>query len=299
MGKFTGSIDTNQKLGRLRAYLQAYSIALKDYGFERIYIDAFAGTGSRTETRAALPLFGPEMAEPEEVDTPGSARLALSIEPPFQAYAFIEKDRGRFAELQKLKELHPDRHIALKHGDANQYVRQLCERIPWNRRQGGISGMRGVVFLDPYGMEVEWATVEAIAATHALDCWYFFPLSGLYRNAPHDPAKRETKKDERLDRVLGATDWRHRWYQHSFERADMFESETEAIRRADVDRIEAYVKERLQTVFKGAVLDPYRLRHNNNAPMASLFFAVSNPSPAAVELATRIAGHILRRGNSS
>jgi three-Cys-motif partner protein len=149
MPKFTGSIDTSDKLARLRAYLQAYSIALKDQGFERIYIDAFAGSGSRTETRAALPLLGPELAQPQEVDTPGSARIALSVDPPFQAYAFIEKDRGRYAELEKLKEQHPELKIALKQGDANKYVRQLCERVPWNTRQAGIKGMRGVVFLDP------------------------------------------------------------------------------------------------------------------------------------------------------
>lgn len=299
MPKFTGSIDTNDKLARLREYLQSYSIALKNQGFERIYIDAFAGSGSRTETKAALPLFGPELAEPQEVDTPGSASIALSIEPPFQAYAFIEKDGRRFAELEKLKTLHPERQIALKQGDANKYVQQLCKQVPWNVRQAGIKGMRGVIFLDPYGMEVEWSTVEAIARTEALDCWYFFPLSGLYRNAPHDPAKREAKKDDLLDRVLGATDWRERWYEHSTEREDMFETETDAVRRADVDAIEAYVKERLQSIFKGLVMPPRRLRHNNGAPMASLFFAVSNPSPAAVDLARRMAGHILSRGISS
>jgi len=54
--------------------------------------------------------------------------------------------------------------------------------------------MRGVIFLDPYGMEVSWETVEAIARTEALDCWYFFPLSGLYRNAPKDPLKLDQSK---------------------------------------------------------------------------------------------------------
>jgi three-Cys-motif partner protein len=148
-------------------------------------------------------------------------------------------------------------------------------------------------------MEVEWSTVQAIGRTQALDCWYFFPLSGLYRNLPHDPTKLDADKERSLDRVLGATDWRERWYTHSIER-DMFENEAQATVRADVDAIEEYVRERLETVFKGTVLAPLRLRHNgSNAPMASLFFAVSNPSPAAVGRATDIASHILKRGNSS
>ena len=149
-------------------------------------------------------------------------------------------------------------------------------------------------------MEVEWATVEAIGRTQALDCWYFFPLSGLYRNAPHDQTKLDADKQRSLDRVLGAKDWRDRWYSHSVEPSDMFEDDAQATVRADVDAIEAYVKARLETVFKGLVLKPLRLRHNgSNAPMASLFFAVSNTSPAAVGLASDIAGHILRRGSSS
>jgi len=290
---FLGSQDTDNKLNRLRQYLQQYSVALKNQQFARIYIDAFAGTGSKTEIRAALPLFDGGDAEPQEIDTPGSARIAISIEPAFDTIVLIEEDADRFAELQKLRDQYPDRKIALKNGDANANVRRLCEGVPWHKAQEGIRGMRGVVFLDPFGMEVEWGTVEAIAKTRALDCWYFFPLSGLYRNAPHDPLRLDAHKERSLDRVLGATDWRTRWYEHPVER-DMFESEVQATRRADVDAIENYVKERLESVFKGVVMKPYRLRHNGGAPMASLFFAVSNPSPAAVGLAQRMASYILR-----
>ena len=165
--------------------------------------------------------------------------------------------------------------------------------MPWHTAQSGIKGMRGVVFLDPYGMEVEWTTVEAIAATGALDCWYFFPLSGLYRNAPRDPTKLDASKEDALDRVLGTTDWRERWYDHAIAPQSLFETREQAVVRADVDAIEAYVGERLRTVFKGTVLPPMRLRHNGGAPMASLFFAMANPGAKAVRLGTRIAGHIL------
>jgi three-Cys-motif partner protein len=296
---FYGSRDTGDKLDRLRQYLQQYSIALRDKKFSRVYIDAFAGTGSKTETRAVLPLFEGAEAQAQEVDTPGSARIALSIDPPFDTVVLIEQDKDRYSELEKLKQEFPGRNIIPRNGDANAYVKLICGAWHWHRAVGTMQGIRGVVFLDPFGMEVEWATVEAIAATQALDCWYFFPLSGLYRNAPHNPTKLDAGKEASLDRVLGATDWRQRWYIHSTAPTNMFEDEEQAVRRADVDAIESYVKERLETVFKGVVLAPLRLRHNNGAPMASLFFAVSNPAPAAVGLATKIAGHILKRGSSS
>lgn len=297
---FRGSRDTGDKLNRLQQYLQAYAIALSKQKFARIYVDAFAGSGSRTETRAALPLFdGPE-ARPQDVDTPGSARIALEISPAFDSIVLIEQDEERFSELERLRAQFPDRDVRLRRGDANEHVQRLCSTVPWHRATGSIKGLRGVVFLDPFGMEVEWATVEAIARTQALDCWYFFPLSGLYRNAPHDSTKLDADKQQSLDRVLGATDWRERWYSNRIQPVDMFDTDSQATVRADVDAIEAYVKERLETVFKGLVLKPLRLRHNgSNAPMASLFFAVSNPSSAAVGLASDIASHILKRGSSS
>jgi three-Cys-motif partner protein len=47
-------------------------------------------------------------------------------------------------------------------------VQKLCDK-DWTSR-------RAVLFLDPYGMQVEWRTIEAIAATKAIDLWLLFPL---------------------------------------------------------------------------------------------------------------------------
>jgi hypothetical protein len=67
-----------------------------------------------------------------------------------------------------------------------------------------------------------------------------------------------------------------------------------ALRTANVRAIERYVKDRLSSIFKGAVLDPVTY-DRNNAPFASLFFCVANPSRSAVKVATTIAGHIVRK----
>lgn len=294
-----GGPDTSKKLRCLQEYLKAFSIALREQQFACIYIDAFAGSGTRTEIRPGLPLFGAELAEPEEITTPGSARIAIETDPQLNTVVLIEQDSSRFAQLEALAREYPDRQIIVRNGDANELVQRLCRRTRWRGPETVGLGIRGVIFLDPYGMEVSWETVKAIAATEALDCWYFFPLSGLYRNAPHNPAKLDQGKQASLDRVLGATNWRERWYSHESTPKDIFETQGQAVRRADIDAIEAYVKERLSTVFKGTVLDPVRLHHRNGAPLASLFFAVSNTSPPAVALATKIASHILRSGRSS
>ena len=97
----------------------------------------------------------------------GSAAIALEAEPPFDHYLFIEQVAERVIELQRLRQHFPHRtqQITIIHDNANTCLQQWCRETDWRTH-------RAVVFLDPYGMEVEWATIEAIAQTHAIE----FPL---------------------------------------------------------------------------------------------------------------------------
>lgn len=165
---------TSRKLEILAAYLGDYRKALKKQPFRLAYIDAFAGTGYRTpqasEDPSSLPLF-PDLAaaEPQAL-LDGSARLALQVQPPFDRYLFIERSRDRCEALESLKREFPDLASAIRveQGDANHVIQQLCARN-WKDR-------RAVLFLDPYGMQVEWKTIEAVARTKAIDMWLLFPL---------------------------------------------------------------------------------------------------------------------------
>jgi three-Cys-motif partner protein len=271
-------------------------MALKNQGFVRIYVDAFAGSGDRTHVLPALPLLGDEHSEPQVLTVPGSARLALEVEPSFDLFVLIENDPKRYASLEKLTAEYPSKKIHCHPGDANAAVRRLCGRLPWHGSAGVPRGMRAVIFLDPYGMEVEWETIKAIAATQAIDLWYFFPLMGLYRQASREIVAIDGVKRNRLNSVLGSSDWEAAWYSTPHGTSDLFEDPTLSIRTAEVNAIEKYVKARLKAVFKGTVLDPLRLHNTRGAPLASLFFAVSNPNPKAVRLATEIASHLLAPG---
>lgn len=288
-----GSAETERKLACLKDYLTHFSVALKSQNFARLYIDAFAGTGSRTETRAALPFFGEgEDETATEVTTPGSARIALETMPAFHSVVLIEQDPSKVKALESVLAEYPSVGAQVREGDANDIVQKICRKYDWHRER-----IRGVIFLDPYGMEVSWETVTAVAETKALDCWYFFPLSGLYRNAPRDVLALDPGKIASLNRVLGTDEWQTDWYEGRDDYPDLFgEVRPDRRRVADVDRIEEWVHNRLRSVFQGTVLKPLRLKHSNGAPMASLFFAVSNPNKAAVGLATRIASHILKAG---
>jgi len=173
---------TTAKLDVLAKYLASYTRALKDkpskeHPFCKGYVDAFAGTGYRDARRddeigaLSQALLLPDLAEQEpQALLDGSARLALKTEPRFDRYVFIERSAKRCGELEALKNefQHLASDIQIRQGDANVEIQELCKK-DW-------SSHRAVLFLDPYGMQVEWKTIEAIAATKAIDLWLLFPL---------------------------------------------------------------------------------------------------------------------------
>ena len=52
--------------------------------------------------------------------------------------------------------------------DANTAVQRICASTNWHNN-------RAVLFLDPYGMQVSWETLAAVAATKAIDLWMLYP----------------------------------------------------------------------------------------------------------------------------
>jgi three-Cys-motif partner protein len=122
---------TTEKLAIIAKYLSAYTTALKDKPspekpFVKGYIDAFAGTGSRTPSDASLAsssLFDEADAADPEALLKGSARLALETSPRFDRYIFIESNDERCAQLEALKTDFPalPQDISVLPGDAKYH----------------------------------------------------------------------------------------------------------------------------------------------------------------------------------
>src|SRR5437762_7350749 len=107
---------TELKLEVLKKYLTFYTDALKNQRFERWYIDAFAGTGERHETKIREPdMFSAGGTEEQSFD--GSAKIALQLTRPFDRYYFIEDDEKRHNELQLLAAKYPAREIKCLRGN--------------------------------------------------------------------------------------------------------------------------------------------------------------------------------------
>lgn len=268
-----GGAWTRLKLAVLGKYLSAFTVALSNHNFRLIYVDAFAGTG-----RCDVKVDGGTTS----VD--GSARIALQANPPFHHYCFIELSPKKFTAIQTLAKEYSGRSIEIIKDDANVALQGLCKKYDWKNT-------RAVLFLDPYGLHVEWATLEAIARTGAIDVWYLFPYSGLYRQTAKKAANLDPDKEAAITRCLGTDEWRTKFYAPT-KQLSFLGNEGEA-RAASHGEMLKYVSERLKGVFP-AVTEPKIFCQSTGAPLFALYFAVSNNNPKAIGVAMNIANSILK-----
>ena len=280
---YFGGAWTEIKLEILKNYLNFYTKALQDKNFELLYIDAFAGTGNRTEILPSAPIFG---QEEQKISLDGSARIALNLDKKFDRYLFIENNQKRIDELKKIRAEFPDTYIKIVNADANKIITDLANKPIWES-----NNFRGVIFIDPYGLEVSWETLEAIAKTKSFDIWYLFPISGVCRQAAKDYSKMEEYKKDALDKIFGTRNWQEAFYEEKHQ-PGLFETKESTERKVTIKQIEDWVSNKLKTIFTH-VSKPVSLPATGSQ-LYSLYFCISNPSHKAVGLATKVANHILK-----
>ena len=286
---------TEQKLAILDDYLAAYcSIFTKNERarfFQTTYVDAFAGSGLIQPSTPAVEtesLFA-ELGEPEAVTLlQGSARRA--IEHSFDRYLFIEKSPARVADLEAMKAASPNRErIIIRQGDANARLLKFVAETDWKKN-------RAVVFLDPYGMQVEWKTIAGLGATKAVDLWLLFPLGQAVMRLLQRTKEPPPEWQFALDRIFGTHKWIERFYITQPE-PDFFDAErVSSFRTADWNQVAAFMLERLATAFDAVSSRPGVLWNSQNSPLYLLCFAAANRIAAPTAL--NIAADLLKKLNS-
>ena len=276
-----GGSWTLQKLNILKGYLNTYTTVMKNQAHYLIYIDAFAGSG-RLSFKTNQGLNFQEIAD----FYTGSAQLAVDVkDKPFDHLLLIEKNPSRCIDLEKIRDSNSNRKIVVENGEANRVLR--------NQRFSNSS--RGVIFLDPFGVEVEWKTIEAIKKYGIFDVWLLFPTSAIARLMPTRRSLEEISPANKslLNRVFGGTQWIELYPQS--ETVDLFnDHHSQHIRHKGVAQILTLYKRGLMELFKDGFLDePCTLYNSKNSPLFELFFCVGNPSPRARELGKRFASHLI------
>lgn len=287
-----GGSWTQDKLSRLEKYLNAYTKIFKTNPkakfFRIIYVDAFAGSGIiKLKNKEDYPekLF-PELAEKDTQDfIIGSTKIALGIDPPFDEYLFIDKERGNIEKLNALKDefIHLADRIDIVHSDANDHLKIWCNEIDWNKS-------RAVVFLDPYGMSIEWDLLKHLAHTEAIDLWLLFPLGSAVNRMLIKNEVPFYEWSNAITRIFGTEEWKDHFYSKRTQ-STLFGEEETYTKVADFNIIGEYFINRLKTIFAGVAENPRPLLNTKNVPIFLLCFAASNPKGART--AIKIAEHIL------
>jgi len=282
-----GGSWTERKLKILKEYLDAYNRVLKNQPFERVYIDAFAGTGYRQQRmrQYRVPGFFQDLEQRESKQFfKGSAKLALEANPSFDRYIFIEKDQDKIRELETLREEHPEKaqQIQIEQNEANEFIQAYCRNQHWDNR-------RAVLFLDPFATEVEWRTVEAIAETKCIDVWILFPVMAVNRLLARDSDKVSY---DCLNKIFGTPDWFEHFYR-TRRLNDIFGKSLQVISKAcDFHRIGEFYSSRLRTIFSGVASKPKVFCNSRGSALFQFFFAAGNIKGAPI--AIRIAEHLIR-----
>jgi three-Cys-motif partner protein len=281
---------TEQKLKAVTKYLSAYTKILSGKGLEYWYVDAFSGAGFREVPRkksgSAGGLFEtvPDQKEMREFMA-GSAVHALRADPSFEKYVFCDSNPTSLAILQKrLERDFPALRyrVAYNFGDANEALQMLCRN--WRSRR------RAVMFVDPFGMQVSWDTLTAIAGTKGADLWILFPLGAVNRMLTRDAAIPEHWQLH-LTRQFGTDTWREKFYAESH--PSLFDEPSKLIKVATPDGIIAFYVERLRTIFPYVAPNPLKLTNTKGSPLYALCFAAANPREGAGGLGAKIAHQIL------
>lgn len=262
-----------EKLDALGQYLNFYTTVLKKQGNwlrGTIFFDAFAGPGLsrvRTKERAAEPpgLFGPDPdSDTAEIEfLKGSPRVALDITNPFTSYIFVERDPKRITELNVLKaEYAGKRVIDIQEGDANAALSAwLASGIDWRHH-------RAVVFLDPFGMQVPWSTIELLARTKAIEVIINFPLGMAIQRLLIKSGDIPQGWQMSLDTFFGSPDWRQLAYE---EGTDLFGPKVSKVSDSAIKLLEWY-RGRLRDIF-GHVSTARLIKNTRGNPLYYLIWA--------------------------
>lgn len=272
--KFGGNW-TKEKLDILERYLDAYTTALKKKPFKLAYIDAFAGSGG---------YFTTDYNGFREFHK-GSVRIALGTKnKEFDSLVFVETNQNSFQSLQQVKEEYRNRRITLVNEDANTYLEGLNNN--WTRR-------RGVLFLDPFGTQVAWKTIQKIASLKALDLWILFPVSAISRILPvrQEPDDISEQWAKRLTIIYGSEDWRKLYKLQPY--MDLFDGSVVTRETGTAGLIKIY-KQQLRNCFEERFLEESKpLKNSTGATLFEFIFCAGHPNGAP--LAKKIAKHLVER----
>jgi three-Cys-motif partner protein len=240
---------TEVKLAILDEYAKPYNQILHARKMKTIYIDGFAGAGHhRSKGTGRL--------------IEGSPLRALNVQPPFDSLHFVDIDKARVEELQRISR---DRlNVKVHRGDCNRVLlKDVFPAISYERYE------RALCILDPYGLHLDWQVIKAAGESQVMDVFLNFPVMDMNMNVFWaNPDRVSAASQKRMTRFWGDESWRSAAYEPV---PGLFGEMEE---KASIKRVVAAFQDRLKkhAGFK-FVPTPIPMRNSKTAIVYFLFFA--------------------------
>jgi three-Cys-motif partner protein len=241
------------KLEIIKKYAGAYTTILskKPWCKGYAYIDAFAGAGQHIRKTTGEFVMG-------------SPLNALLVRPPFTEYHYIDLDGEKVEELKRLTDNEPQ--VRVYHGDCNEkLIKEVLPGLAYDTFK------RAICFLDPYGLHLDWHTVELTGKLGTIDVFINFPVMDINRNVLFQDLSKADEEDLKRMTAFWGDD---SWMQVLYARQDDLFGATHLIRVEDFRRLALAYGKRLQKVAGfNFVPEPILMCNRNNGPLYYLFFA--------------------------
>ncbi len=257
---------TEIKLQILQDYANAYAQVLAKQSVIKhvAYIDGFAGAGTHISKGSG-----------ELID--GSPTRALSIEPGFSHYHFVEMDPAR---AERLRGIGQRKDVTVYEGDCNEVL--LKKVFPQCRYE---DYRRALCLLDPYALNPNWEVVETAGKMGSIEIFLNFMIMDANMNILwNNPDSVAADQSLRMTKFWGDDSWRTSAYRQE---QGLFGPMEE---KAPNESVVAAYRKRLKDVagFK-YVPEPLPMRNTRGAVVYYLFFASQNST------GNRIAEHIFNK----
>lgn len=270
MNQFGGNW-TESKMEIVVAYAKAYlTIMQKQKWVKTIYFDGFAGSGLIETDDGSEKLKG-------------TALRILDITEPkeFDMYYFVELDENNKEELEvTIQENYFGKNVHVVNADCNEKLLKMAQFLQKNK------SYRALAFVDPYGMSVNWESIEVLKGL-GVDLWILVPTGiGINRLLKSDGNISDAWL-QKLEKFLGMSQVEIKDHFYKAQSINtLFGQETVVEKeRNTVNKAGELYRRRLNTIFK-FVSDSYVMKNSTNSIMYHFMMATNNAS--ALKIANEV-----------
>lgn len=271
MNQFGGNW-TEAKMEIVVDYAKAYlTIMNKQQWVKTLYFDGFAGSGLID-------------ADDKEEAIKGTALRILDINQPrpFDIYYFVEKDEKNKTALETIVNAsYFGKNAHIVKADCNKKLVDMATFLNKNKEY------RALAFIDPYGMTVNWSSIETLKGL-GIDFWILVPTGvGVNRLLIKNNQNMPEGWLAKLEKFLGLS--REEILAHFYTSktvTTLFGDETSINKEnSAINKIGELYTKRLRTIFD-FVSESFVMRNSNNSIMYHFMMATNNKT--ALKLANDV-----------